>query len=61
EHLVDGDDQMAALWDPDEEWRDAETTIDSLRARFGGAAVRRASMLTRPSGETAGGSRAPRE
>jgi DNA polymerase-4 len=61
EHLVDGDGQMAALWDPDEEWRDAETTIDSLRARFGGAAVRRASMLTRRGGETAGGTRAPRD
>ncbi len=61
EQLTDGDDAMASLWDPDEEWRDAETTIDSLRARFGGGAVRRASMLTRNHGETAGGTRAPRD
>ncbi|MBG6238341.1 DNA polymerase-4 [Mycetocola sp. CAN_C7] len=61
EQLLDGDGVMASLWDPDEEWRDAETTIDSLRARFGGTAVRRASMLGRGRGETAGGTRAPRD
>lgn len=61
EQLIDGDGAMASLWDPDEEWREAETTIDSLRARFGGEAVRRASLLTRRSGETAGGTRYPRD
>ncbi|AWB86703.1 DNA polymerase IV [Mycetocola zhujimingii] len=59
EQLTDEQDAVAALWDPDEEWREAETTIDSLRARFGGQAVRRASLLGRKGNDTAGGTRAP--
>jgi DNA polymerase-4 len=59
EQLTGEQDAMAALWDPDEEWREAETTIDSLRARFGGEAVRRASLLGRKGNDTAGGTRAP--
>ncbi len=59
EQLTDEHDAVAALWDPDEEWRDAETTIDSLRARFGGGAVRRASLLGPKGNDTAGGTRAP--
>lgn len=35
----------ASLWDPDEAWRDTERTVDSLRARFGTAAVTSASLL----------------
>ncbi|UCR89289.1 DNA polymerase IV [Mycetocola spongiae] len=35
----------AALWDPDEEWREAENTIDTLRGKFGTAAIGPASLL----------------
>ncbi|KRC62988.1 DNA polymerase IV [Agromyces sp. Root81] len=37
----------AMLWDPDEEWRDAERTIDEVTARFGRGAVRPASLVRR--------------
>lgn len=47
-----------SLWDPDDEWRDAESTVDALRGRFGVDAVTAASLLSRrPS--TAGGTRQP--
>ncbi|RNB46625.1 DNA polymerase IV, partial [Agromyces tardus] len=42
----------ALLWDPDEEWRDAERTIDEVAARFGRGAVRPAALV-RPAGEGA--------
>jgi DNA polymerase-4 len=35
----------ALLWDPDEEWRDAERTIDEVSAKFGKGAVRRATLV----------------
>jgi DNA polymerase-4 len=34
-----------ALWDPDEEWRDAELAIDEVSARFGRGTVRPASLV----------------
>ncbi|WP_308464924.1 DNA polymerase IV [Rathayibacter soli] len=34
-----------ALWDPDEEWRDAERAIDTVSARFGGDAITPASLV----------------
>jgi DNA polymerase-4 len=40
----------AMLWDPDEEWRDAERTIDQVTAKFGTGAVRPATLV-RPGGE----------
>lgn len=44
EQLVSGP-RQESLWDADEEWRDAERTIDALRDRFGTEAVRPASLL----------------
>ncbi len=38
----------AMLWDPDEEWRDAERTIDEVTAKFGTGAVRPATLVDRP-------------
>lgn len=43
----------APLWDPDEEWRDAERTIDEVSKRFGRGAVRPAALV-RPGAKTAG-------
>lgn len=37
----------AMLWDPDEEWREAERTIDEVTARFGRGMVRPASLVKR--------------
>ncbi|MFC9919221.1 DNA polymerase IV [Agromyces binzhouensis] len=47
-HAGDG----APLWDPDEEWRDAERTIDEVVRRFGRGAVRPAALV-RPAAESA--------
>lgn len=47
-HAGDG----APLWDPDEEWRDAERTIDEVSRRFGRGAVRPAALV-RPAAESA--------
>jgi DNA polymerase-4 len=33
------------LWDDDADWREAETTMDALRARFGPGSVTSASLL----------------
>ncbi len=33
------------LWEPDEEWRDAERAVDQVSARFGSGSVRPASLL----------------
>ncbi|GAB2513804.1 DNA polymerase IV [Paramicrobacterium agarici] len=57
ERLTDGAPSMS-LWDPDEEWRDAENTVDALRGRFGADAVTAASLLS-PRPSTAGGTRHP--
>jgi DNA polymerase-4 len=56
EHLrVSGSGAM--LWDPDEEWRDAERTIDEVTAKFGKGAVRPATLMRR--GERSGARSAP--
>ncbi|WP_438855671.1 DNA polymerase IV [Agromyces sp. M3QZ16-3] len=51
EHLRPAGDG-APLWDPDEEWRDAERTIDEVVRRFGRGAVRPAALV-RPAAESA--------
>ena len=33
------------LWDPDEDWRDAERTIDEVTAKFGRGAVTPATLV----------------
>ncbi|MFZ4896216.1 DNA polymerase IV [Plantibacter sp. Mn2098] len=38
----------AGLWDPDEEWRDAEATMDQVAGRFGDHAIAPASLLGKP-------------
>ncbi|WP_255505791.1 DNA polymerase IV [Mycetocola sp. JXN-3] len=47
EQLQTGTDPRAALWDPDEDWREAESAIDTLRARFGAGAIMSAALLDR--------------
>jgi DNA polymerase-4 len=49
DHLEPGDGQGLALWDPDDDWREAERAIDSVTARFGRNMVRPASLLPTPS------------
>ncbi|GAA2025149.1 DNA polymerase IV [Agromyces tropicus] len=51
EHLRPAGDG-APLWDPDEEWRDAERTVDEVVRRFGRGAVRPAALV-RPAAESA--------
>ncbi|HEX6365279.1 MAG TPA: DNA polymerase IV [Agromyces sp.] len=46
EHLRPSD-AGALLWDPDEDWRDAERTIDEVTAKFGRGAVRPAALVRR--------------
>lgn len=48
----------ALLWDPDEEWRDAERAIDEVTAKFGKGAVRPATLVRRD-GRTRGASAPP--
>ncbi|MCX7522170.1 DNA polymerase IV [Microbacterium sp. STN6] len=49
EQLQPGGEGGLALWDPDEEWRDAERALDEVAARFGGGAIGPASLVrTRP-------------
>lgn len=45
EQLSDGDGAGQGLWDPDEDWREAELAVDSLTARFGRGTVKPASQL----------------
>ena len=45
EQLSEGDDQQLGLWDEDEDWREAEDTIDAVTARFGRGMLRPASLL----------------
>lgn len=40
-----GDVARLSLWDDDVAWRDAETTVDELNARFGDGSVRPAALL----------------
>ncbi|MES2092394.1 MAG: DNA polymerase IV [Actinomycetota bacterium] len=44
EQLTEGDGQPG-LWDEDEDWREAEDTIDAVSARFGRGMLRPASLL----------------
>ena len=46
----------ALLWDPDEDWREAENSVDAVRKKFGSMALSPASLLREPKG-AAGGSR----
>lgn len=50
-------DAGAALWDPDEEWRDAERTIDEVTAKFGRGAVKPAALVGRAADRSAAGAR----
>jgi DNA polymerase IV len=45
EHLGDGDGVGVGLWDPDDDWREAELAVDSVTAKFGRGTVRPASHL----------------
>ncbi len=45
EQLTEGDGQQLGLWDEDEDWREAEDTIDAVTARFGRGMLRPASLL----------------
>ncbi len=47
EQLLDGDGEGAVLWDPDEEWRETERTLDAVSARFGRGAIAPASLVQR--------------
>jgi DNA polymerase-4 len=46
----------ALLWDPDEDWREAENSVDAVRKKFGTSALAPASLLGGPRG-AAGGTR----
>jgi len=45
EQLGDTEGLGLALWDPDDDWREAERAVDSVTARFGTGMVRPASLL----------------
>nr|WP_272898137.1 DNA polymerase IV [Agromyces seonyuensis] len=49
---LDADELVPALWDPDEDWREAERAVDEVAARFGRGLVQPAALLrareTRP-------------
>ena len=47
EQLVPDGDGSPLLWDPDEDWRDAENAIDRVAARFGGGVVTPAALVGR--------------
>ncbi|WP_426623811.1 DNA polymerase IV [Leifsonia sp. McL0607] len=47
EQLLDAGGDTPALWDPDEEWREAERTLDAVSARFGRGAIGPASLVRR--------------
>jgi DNA polymerase-4 len=47
EQLVPDGDGSPLLWDPDEDWRDAEHAIDKVAARFGGGLVTPAALVGR--------------
>lgn len=48
ENLLPTGSVARGLWDDDETWRDAETTIDAVADRFGSGTVQRASLLGPP-------------
>jgi DNA polymerase IV len=47
EQLLDAGGDALALWDPDEEWRETERTLDAVSARFGHGAIGPASLVRR--------------
>ncbi|RDV46627.1 DNA polymerase IV [Leifsonia sp. ku-ls] len=47
EQLLDAGGDALALWDPDEEWRETERTLDAVSARFGRGAIGPASLVRR--------------
>ena len=47
EQLLDAGGDALALWDPDEEWRETERTLDAVSARFGRGAIGPASLVSR--------------
>ncbi|MDH6237453.1 DNA polymerase IV [Cryobacterium sp. CG_9.6] len=60
EQLSPEDSAGLALWDPDEDWREAERAVDTVTAKFGRGAVRPASHIaptsrTAPTSHTAPG------
>ncbi len=48
EHLVDASGNQLSLWDPDEDWREAERAVDAASMRFGRGVVKPASLMSRP-------------
>lgn len=47
EQLLDGGGDSLALWDPDDEWRETERTLDAVSARFGRGMIGPASLVKR--------------
>ena len=47
EQLLDAGGDALALWDPDEEWRETERTLDAVSARFGRGMIGPASLVRR--------------
>ncbi|WP_410781498.1 DNA polymerase IV [Leifsonia sp. SIMBA_070] len=47
EQLADAGGDALALWDPDEEWRETERTLDAVSARFGRGVIGPASLVRR--------------
>ncbi len=45
EQLVDAGGGSLSLWDPDEEWRETERTLDAVSARFGRGMIGPASLV----------------
>jgi DNA polymerase-4 len=45
EQLTENGGNRLALWDPDEEWRETERTLDAVSARFGRSAIGPASLV----------------
>jgi DNA polymerase-4 len=45
EQLADSDGGLLGLWDPDEEWRETERTLDAVSARFGRGVIGPASLV----------------
>ncbi|WP_338031562.1 DNA polymerase IV [Diaminobutyricibacter tongyongensis] len=59
EQLDDAGGSRLGLWDPDEEWREAERTLDQVSAKFGRGAIGPASLV-RSSGRVVGETANPR-
>jgi DNA polymerase-4 len=59
EQLAEAGGSRMALWDPDEEWREAERTLDQVSAKFGRGAIGPASLV-RPTSPVVGETANPR-